>query len=104
MPSGSFVFYWVHSCAMVVVGYIRVCLGSFGRSIVSLGSLGFHSAAPRDRRVHSGSSWFTTARLGLQGFIRVNSGASGGRLVHSGACGITRGRIGVVGFIRVGVG
>ena len=69
-------FYCVHSGAIVVVG---VCLGSLMSSIVSLGSLGFHSAGPKDRRVY------------------FNSGASGGRLVLSGARGLTLGRISVVG-------
>ena len=46
---------------------------------MSLGSLGFHSAGPKDRRVY------------------FNSGASGGRLVLSGARGLTLGRISVVG-------
>ena len=74
------------------------------------------SAVHRDRRVHSGSRFFTTSSLGVVGFILDSVGSLGRAYGSSGlyafACfhfptgsrGFTLAHLGVLGFITVSVG
>ena len=102
---------------LVVVGFIRVRVGSLARAKGSSGSfclVWVHSCTPRCLRVDSDSRGFTKARLGVVGFIRVRVSSLGHIKVfawdHSGAPSGHRGslcsfgREVIDGLIRVRLG
>ena len=131
--AGSIGFAYDHSGALGVVGFIRVCVGSFWHALVSSRSFGLarvNLGASRGRRVHavsrviirapmdhSGSREFTRARLGVVGsigvrvgshghslaFPLVHSGALSGQIVLSGSRGFTRAHLGSSGSIEIGL-
>ena len=79
---------------LLVVGFIGVSVGLFGRYRSRMVHSVVHSGAHWCRRVHSGSLGFTLPRMCIVAFIRVVIGSN---------C-APWGRRGVVGFIRVPVG
>ena len=92
---------------IVVDVFIRVCVGSLGRTLWSWGSFGFtwvHLGSPRSRGVHSGSRGLIRAVLVVFGFIRVRVGSlwrNRCHRVHSGSRGITRPLLVIVALILV---
>ena len=58
-----------------VGGFIRVRMGSLGRSPDSFGFPSVLSGVHRGRRDHSGSPGFNRASLGVAGFVRVRKGS-----------------------------
>ena len=78
--------------------FIRVLVGSLGRSYVSPGSFGLawvHSGAPRCRSVHFGSLVIIPARVGVSRFIWVCVASLGSVWGSPGSFGFAR-----VGSVR----